>query len=62
MLRHQKPMPFATPGKNNIWGGFGGGGLEWRTDRVAVFVSAEYLAMSDKSSLVSGKGGIRVAF
>ena len=55
-------IPFATPGKDDVWGGFGGAGLEVRTGQVALFASAEYLALSDSSSVVSGQGGIRVAF
>jgi hypothetical protein len=55
-------LPFALPGPNNIWGGYGDMGFEFRVDRVTVFSSVEYLAMSDKSSLVTGKGGIRVSF
>ena len=34
----------------------------WRTGRVTLFASGEYLALSDASSVVSGKGGIRIAF
>jgi hypothetical protein len=55
-------IPFATPGKDDVWGGFGGAGLELRTGRVTLFASAEYLALSDASSVLSGQGGIRVAF
>jgi len=55
-------IPFATPGKDDVWGGFGGLGMEFRYANVAVFGSAEYLALSDNSSVVSGKGGVRVAF
>ena len=55
-------IPFATPGDNDVWGGFGGAGIELRTGNVAMFLSAEYLAFSDSSTVVSGKGGIRVAF
>jgi hypothetical protein len=55
-------IPFATPGTDSVGGGFGGAGLEWRTGRVSLFASGEYLALSDASSVVSGKGGIRVAF
>jgi hypothetical protein len=55
-------IPFATPGKDDVWGGFGGAGLEWRTGRVTLFASGEYLALSDSSTIVSGKGGIRVSF
>jgi outer membrane autotransporter protein len=55
-------IPFATPGKDDVWGGFGGLGMEFRNANVAVFASGEYLALSDQSSVVSGKGGVRVAF
>ncbi len=55
-------IPFATPGKDNVWGGFIGGGFEVRTGPVGMFASAEYLAMSDDSSVVSGQAGLRVAF
>ncbi len=55
-------IPFATPGKDNVWGGFGGGGLEWRSGRVTLFATAEYLALSDSSTVISGQGGLRVAF
>lgn len=55
-------IPFATPGKDNVAGGFVGASLEYRADRVSLFVSAEFLSLSDSSSVVSGNGGIRVAF
>jgi hypothetical protein len=55
-------IPFATPGKSNVWGGFGGLGGEFRNANVAVFASAEYLAMSDNSSVIGGKVGARAAF
>jgi outer membrane autotransporter protein len=55
-------IPFATPGDDSVWGGFAGAGLEWRTGRVTLFASAEYLALSDSSSVISGQGGLRVAF
>jgi outer membrane autotransporter protein len=55
-------IPFATPGTNDVWGGFGGLGMEFRNANVAVFASGEYLALSDQSSIVSGKAGVRVAF
>jgi len=55
-------IPFATPGKGNVWGGLGGLGLEVLAGGVAWFGSAEYLALSDSSNVVSGKGGIRIAF
>jgi hypothetical protein len=55
-------FPFATPGKDDVRGGFGGLGMEFRHASVAVFGSAEYLALNGDSSVVSGKAGVRVAF
>src|SRR4051794_15405970 len=36
-----KPFPFATPGKADVWGGFGGLAFEWRTRNVIFFSIAE---------------------
>jgi hypothetical protein len=55
-------IPFATPGKADVWGGFGGLGLEWRTRNVTFYSAAEYLALSDNANVVSGRAGMRVAF
>lgn len=55
-------IPFATPGRGNVWGGFGGAGLEWRKANVTLYSAAEYLALSDRSSVVSGRAGLRVGF
>ena len=55
-------IPFATPGKDDVWGGYGGLGMEFRHHNVAVFGSAEYLALNDNSSVVSGRAGVRVVF
>jgi hypothetical protein len=55
-------IPFATPGKYDVWGGYGGLGMEFRHANVAVFGAAEYLALNDNSSVVSGRAGLRVAF
>ena len=55
-------IPFATPGKLDVWGGFGTLGLEWRTRNVTLFSAAEYLALCDNSSVVSGRAGLRVGF
>jgi hypothetical protein len=55
-------IPFATPGKTDVWGGLGGLGLEWRSRNVTFFSAAEYLALSDNSNVVSGRAGLRVAF
>jgi outer membrane autotransporter protein len=55
-------IPFATPGQANVWGGFGGLGLEWRSRNVSFFAAAEYLALADNSNVVSGRAGLRVGF
>jgi len=55
-------IPFAMPGKDDVWGGYGGFGMEFRHVNVAVFLSGEYLALNDDSSVVTGKGGVRIAF
>ncbi len=55
-------IPFALPGKDTVWGGYGGAGLVWQSGPVSLFASAQYLGLSDSSSLVSGQGGIRIAF
>jgi hypothetical protein len=55
-------IPFATPGQDHVWGGYGGVGLAWRAARIPVFGAAEYTALSDDSSIVSGRAGLRVAF
>lgn len=54
-----QPIPFATPGKDSVWGGYGGAGLAWRAERVTVFGAAGYIALSDDSSIVSGRAGLR---
>jgi|GraSoiStandDraft_51_1057287.scaffolds.fasta_scaffold5149482_1 hypothetical protein len=48
-----KPFPFATPGKADVWGGFGGLAFEWRTRNVIFFSIAEHLAL---------RAGLRVGF
>jgi len=55
-------IPFAAPGKDDVYGGFGGLGMEFRTANFAVFAAGEYLWLSDSSTVISGKGGVRVAF
>lgn len=56
------PLPFATPGKDDVWGGFGGGGLEVYAGSVGLFASAEWLLLTDSSTVISGKGGLRLSF
>ncbi|WP_300264529.1 autotransporter outer membrane beta-barrel domain-containing protein [Bradyrhizobium sp.] len=55
-------IPFATPGKLDVWGGFGTLGLEWRARNVTIFSAAEYLALSDNSNVISGRAGLRLGF
>jgi Autotransporter beta-domain len=56
-------LAFATPGKSNVGGVYVGGGFEWcALQRVAVFATGEYVAMSDSSSTVTGNAGLRVGF
>lgn len=55
-------IPFALPGKDTVWGGYGGAGLAWHSGQVSLFVSGQYLGLSDSSSVVSGQGGIRFVF
>jgi hypothetical protein len=55
-------LPFATPGAGEVWGGFGGLGLERRSRNVTFFAAAEYLALSDNSNVMSGRAGLRVGF
>jgi hypothetical protein len=57
-----QPLAFTVPGANNVFGGFGGLGMEWQTGNVSVFAAGEYLAWQDSGSIVSGRGGIRVGF
>jgi outer membrane autotransporter protein len=55
-------IPFATPGNSNVLGGFGGFGIEWHGGHVILFGSVEYADFSDSSSVISGRGGVKVAF
>lgn len=56
-------LPFATPGKNDVFGGYGGVGFDWRhRNGVTVFGAAEYTATTDSSRTATAKGGVKVAF
>lgn len=57
-----QPLPFAALGKSDVWGGFGGGGFEAYAGSVRLFAGAEWLLLSDSSTVVSGKGGLRASF
>ena len=55
-------IPFATPGEDNVWAGFGGAEVALRTGNVAMYLAAEYYGFSDSSQVASARGGIRVSF
>jgi outer membrane autotransporter protein len=56
-------LAFATPGKSNIAGAYAATSLDWRMKSgIALFAAAEYTAMSDSSSTVTGRAGVRVGF
>jgi hypothetical protein len=56
-------LTFAAPGKNSLTGVYGGLGLDWRTrGGVSFFSGGEYTAMSDTSTTITGKSGVRVTF
>jgi uncharacterized protein with beta-barrel porin domain len=57
-----QPIPFAAPGEDSVFGGFGGAGIEWYLGRTAIFANAEFARYSDSSNVISGQGGIKVAF
>jgi hypothetical protein len=57
-----QPLPFAILGKGDVWGGFAGGEAEARFGSFSLFAGAEWMALSDDSTIVSGKGGPRVRF
>ena len=54
--------PFAVPGNNSVQGAFGGAGMEFRTGATTFFADAEYLRLSNSSYVMSGRGGIKLAF
>lgn len=55
-------VPFALPGANDVWGVFGGAGLDVTRGPASLFVAGEYLKLSDSSVAYSGRGGLRIAF
>ncbi len=56
-------LPFATPGKNDVFGGYGGIGFDWRhVSGWTVFGAAEYTATTDSSRTATTKGGVKVTF
>lgn len=57
-----QPLAFTAPGSNDVWGGFAGLGVEFQSRNVALFAAGEYLALDGASSILSGRGGIRIGF
>jgi hypothetical protein len=55
-------IPFAMPGDDIVWAGFGGVEVALRTGNIAMFLAGEYYAFSDSSNVASTRGGIRVSF
>jgi outer membrane autotransporter protein len=56
-------LPFVTPGQNDVAGALGGLGVEWRTHAgVSFFGAGEYQALTDKSTNIGARGGVRVVF
>lgn len=55
-------VPFLLPGANDVWGVFGGAGLDVTLGPACLFMAGEYLKLSDSSVAYSGRGGLRIAF
>lgn len=55
-------IPFAVPGQGDLWGGYGGGDVEFRSGDVALFLSGEYFRFSDDSTILDGQAGLRIGF
>lgn len=52
----------ATPDKQNVFGLYGGAGLDWQLGRMALFASGEVTGMNDNVITFTGKGGVRVVW
>ncbi|WP_445222007.1 autotransporter outer membrane beta-barrel domain-containing protein [Bradyrhizobium sp. Pa8] len=56
-------LAFAAPGQASIAGGFVGTTLDWRfRSGVGLYGGIEYTALTDHSSTVTGRAGLRVGF
>ncbi len=52
----------AVPGKDDLFGLYGGAGFDWQTGRIALFGSGEVVSRNDDSISFAGKGGMRVVW
>lgn len=52
----------STPDKQNVFGVYGGAGLDWQLGRMALFAAGEITGMNDNVTTFTGKGGTRVAW
>lgn len=52
----------STPDKQNVFGVYGGAGLDWQLGRMALFAAGEITGMNDNVTTFTGKGGMRVAW
>ena len=55
-------IPFATPGANNVWGGYAGAGLALHAGRATFSLSGEFTHYSDNSNVLAAEGGVSLAF
>jgi len=56
-------LAFATPGQNNVVGGYVGFGINLKaTEWLTLFAAAEGTAMSDKTRTGIAQGGLRASF
>ena len=52
----------AAIGERGTYGLYAGGGFAWQTGNVALFASGEVTGMNDNSTILAGKGGMRVVW
>ncbi len=56
-------LTFAAPGQSSVVGIYAGAGFDLRVAaRASLFAAMEYSALSDSSSVLAGKGGLRFVF
>jgi len=52
----------ATPDKQNVFGVYGGAGLDWQFERMTLFAAGEVTGMNDNVTTFTGKGGVRMVW